>query len=133
MLLVSGTLHKPVTEQETKGSGRALERRTRTGARGDRGSWRGSDSIRGRGPIFTAGRTPKSPGLLGEVLQKSFTVPGDNLKIELGAAGRSQKVVETQLGLGLPLGMPLLVVSLEGGLTLLEAQCPSPWRWAGDR
>lgn len=41
-----------------------------------------------------------SPGLLGEELQRFFTVTGDKLKIEPAAAGQSQKVVEPQLGVG---------------------------------
>lgn len=37
-------------------------------------------------------------GLSGEVLQKSFTVTVDKLKIEPRVAGWSQNVVETPLG-----------------------------------
>lgn len=71
--------------------------------------------------------------LLGEGQQKSLSVPGDSLEIEPGAAAWPQKVMETQLGLGLSLGTSLLVVSPEGSLALLEAQCPSPCRWACDQ
>lgn len=38
--------------------------------------------------------------------------------------------METRRGLGRSMGTSLLVVSPEGSLTLPEAQCPSPYRWA---
>lgn len=52
--------------------------------------------------MFTANGRHGSPGLLGEVLQKSFTVAGDTLKLEPRVAGWSQKVVNTALGSGRP-------------------------------
>lgn len=126
MLCIFGTGHK----WEAKAAGRALERRTHKEPVGPpRQVWRRLDPIPGSGPVFAADRMHMFPSLLGEVLQKSFTVTGDSLKIEPRAAGGSQKVgPSTQLG---PFARD--VVSLEQGLVLPEAQCPWPWQGAYDQ
>lgn len=72
-----------------------------------------------------------SLGFLGVVLQKSFTVTVDKLKIEPREAGWSQKAVKTPLGLDRPSTSDDFACEVPGGsLALLEAWCPPHWRWA---
>lgn len=83
------------------------------------GEWRASKKGTLREPLGTQSQVPMSSalwqclhlttdrrhfslGLSGEVLQKSFAVTVDKLKIEPGEAGWSEKVVETPLGLDSP-------------------------------